>query len=662
MAVLIPESALENAQTPGEKALLRVLRDSLDDACIVWYNPKVEGSQRPDVLVYVPTLGLTILEVKDWSTDAIVDANPDSWRVIEQGKTKSKTCPLKQAKEYFYRLSTSFQRTNTLISDAPPHEGKLRVPVATAVAFPNISLEDYTNKRLDLVLDPKHVWFRENIAELKQSASAAVATRLLRGLFVVWWPTEALEEEDLDKLRGVLYPELTSIQRDIGGATREIILDTYQENVTQTIKEGHTRVLGVAGSGKSLVLMALARRLLREHPDWNILVTCYNVSLASQLKYYVRSFGAPDSDETAAIKAAAEARLTIDNFHSLAAGIFRSQKQPYPFLNKDQVMQTATLQSKRDHEVAKELDEMESALLGTSLQNLLQMRRVQLFDAILVDESQDFHPSWLRALTLLLNGKTNWLVMAEDPNQKIYPRSFSYRDAGVNVVGRKAFKLPISYRSTREIVLTASKVLLEDGKAWDKFYADYVAEEPLEFNEKTSRTTGRPPDIVVSRNYEDSCEDVVRDIVEKVRDGFEFGDIGVIYLTKTLRSALPKQQLELFKDEDDIDYVRTLLARLGAAGIPYYWLTESRETKASYDQFRNAVTVTTIFGAKGLEFGAAYVMGLELFPWSQRNERENNSLLYVAMTRAKHVLRLYSTRDTPTTERIRAVIKSVSGQ
>ncbi len=58
----------------------------------------------------------------------------------------------------------------------------------------------------------------------------------------------------------------------------------------KVMDSGHSIVRGVAGSGKSLALCAKAILITQAHPPWNILITCYNLALASQLTHYIESF------------------------------------------------------------------------------------------------------------------------------------------------------------------------------------------------------------------------------------------------------------------------------------------------------------------------------------------------------------------------------------
>lgn len=62
--------------------------------------------------------------------------------------------------------------------------------------------------------------------------------------------------------------------------------------------------------------------------------------------------------------------------------------------------------------------------------------RTPRYEAILVDESQDFNVSWFKVLLQLLNRQTNELLIVMDQAQKIYQRGFTWRSVGIQVAGR----------------------------------------------------------------------------------------------------------------------------------------------------------------------------------------------------------------------------------
>jgi hypothetical protein len=79
MAKLYPDLAnidrLTVQPTDGERHLLMVLLDTLDDTYEVYFNPYLDGD-RPDVIVLKPGCGALIIEVKDWNLNHFqVDIN-----------------------------------------------------------------------------------------------------------------------------------------------------------------------------------------------------------------------------------------------------------------------------------------------------------------------------------------------------------------------------------------------------------------------------------------------------------------------------------------------------------------------------------------------------------------------------------------------------------
>jgi DNA helicase IV len=56
------------------------------------------------------------------------------------------------------------------------------------------------------------------------------------------------------------------------------VLDSKQEELARDIGAGHRLVFGVAGSGKTVLLIARAKLIVRLNPQAKVLVLCYNVS------------------------------------------------------------------------------------------------------------------------------------------------------------------------------------------------------------------------------------------------------------------------------------------------------------------------------------------------------------------------------------------------
>ena len=83
MAKLYPDLAnidrLTVPPTDGERHLLMVLLDTLDDTYEVYFNPYLDGD-RPDVIVLKPGCGALIIEVKDWNLNHYQLDIKNQWR------------------------------------------------------------------------------------------------------------------------------------------------------------------------------------------------------------------------------------------------------------------------------------------------------------------------------------------------------------------------------------------------------------------------------------------------------------------------------------------------------------------------------------------------------------------------------------------------------
>ena len=67
------------------------------------------------------------------------------------------------------------------------------------------------------------------------------------------------------------------------GAVVLEVLDPRQEQVARSLGEGHHVFFGVAGSGKTVLLLARAEAARRPDPAKRVLVLCYNRALAAYL-------------------------------------------------------------------------------------------------------------------------------------------------------------------------------------------------------------------------------------------------------------------------------------------------------------------------------------------------------------------------------------------
>lgn len=224
------------------------------------------------------------------------------------------------------------------------------------------------------------------------------------------------------------------------------------------------------------------------------------------------------------------------------------------------------------------------------------------YAGIVVDETQDFGPQALSLLRAMIPEGSNDLFFVGDGHQRIYARHRAVMSrCGINIRGR-ARKLYLNYRTTEEIRRQAVALLeerdiddLDGGKDDNRRYK--------------SLSHGPVPEIVTVSSAERAVVDAVARVDAWQREGGgELPVICVMTATKHLRDEVTKM--------------------LGAKSI------RSRVIDAQTidDADGTTVRVSTMYRAKGLEFDRVLVIsGVTV------NTADDNAarLLYVALTRAK---------------------------
>src|SRR5262249_22288160 len=150
------------------------------------------------------------------------------------------------------------------------------------VLLTNITRGQLEEAGLSALFPPDRVLCRDELAELEDASDRDVIRRLKR-LFAHHFPFDPLTEEQVQTLKGVLHREGVVKRRPVtspavsgapapppGAVTLEV-LDAQQEQAARSLGSGHHVVFGVAGSGKTVLLLARARLLAAQEPARRVL-------------------------------------------------------------------------------------------------------------------------------------------------------------------------------------------------------------------------------------------------------------------------------------------------------------------------------------------------------------------------------------------------------
>lgn len=607
MAIMVPDSCPSRA-TAGEKRLFGLIRDILPDNFTAWYEPVVQG-RYPDFTILADDFGLLVLEVKGWYPRQLVRV--DDQRVelhfAEDGQVRVARArnPIRQVRDYAFALMDELRRHSLLLNQEGDHQGNLRFPCGYGVLLTNINRNQLDEAGLSDVFPPDRVICRDELTALEVAQEDRTTIRRLVKLFGPGQFTfEPLTLDQLKTIHGVVHKEVVvkatpatpaSVaegEKVPEGAVVLEVLDRKQEQVARSLGEGHRVFFGVAGSGKTVLLMARARLIAGQDAGKRVLVLCFNRSLAAYL-----------SDQ-----ATAERNIEVRTFHSWAS-------------------QRTGLRSRDGESFEAYEQRLVAALLSSR-----GWSDAEQYDAIVIDEAHDFDPDWFRCCTAALRDPLSGdLLIAVDGAQSLYgrPRSFTWKGVGVNAMGRSR-RLARNYRNTREILDFAWEV------AQSPSPEDDTTETHVRIQPEKAVRSGPMPIYRAAANPAEEHAAIGR-LVQHFKDsGIAEREIAVLY---------PR------KGRERIDALFATLKR----GGDVCWITNDLDPTAR-DQFmsRPGVRLSTIHSAKGLEYRAVILSSLDQLPSSyQPDEVRDGNLLYVGLTRAMEHLAVTWSGRSAFTERVR---------
>jgi hypothetical protein len=612
MALMIPDN-IEEFGTEGEGRFYRFLAAAAkpDSLYVAWYTPDIQGKE-PDFILYSDRVGLVVFEVKDWVLKKIRLANPHQFEIEVNGTVSPRNNPLKQARDYIGQLKDKIKADGKLVSPNPDHHGNPRIPISHGVVFPNINKLEYIQKNLHAVIPAEKIFFADDLHPASDICSDPTGKCFLKALTERFPPAFkfSASPRDVQHLRQLLFPEVRISLPDRAGqggyaeqAGRLKILDHNQEALARQFDGGHRIIIGPSGSGKTLVLVHKAAFLQRYNPAIkSILFVCYNITLVNYVKRILADKGVP----------LGEAGVTVRHFYELCADVL-------------------------DQSVAFEKEEPAYYEMVT-LEALAKVASTgRRFDAVLVDEGQDFTPEMFKMVTGLLNPKTNNLTIALDDQQNIYRPKGQWKELGIQARGR-VHRLPGVYRNTNEITGFAARFIGVEPPAEGRPVSQLnLFEDFYDFH-------GSPPELCRFETLERMVAGVADRAAAVIEaEGCPFSEIAVLFALKKPDKRRPEALPEL---------VETALER---KGILSQWMSESYRSKKAYDITTNRVTISTIHSAKGLDYAVVFLLGLDYLTPKGWTEEQIANLTYVGITRARHQLIIPYVNQTSLIDRLNAI-------
>jgi hypothetical protein len=429
-----------------------------------------------------------------------------------------------------------------------------------------------------------------------------------------------------------------------------VFLHPAQRAVVERDYNGPARVIGSAGTGKTIVALHRAAILARVNPNARVLLAALSDALADALSFKLRAL-------TGNEPRLAE-RIEVYSLDTLACHLYELQFEEPNMASKESI-QAVLMQASQGYKFSSQfllneylrtvdawqieswpayrdiaalrhthlpedqlrvlwsIFEQASATLKSShvvtqagifarLTSGLSPEAAHPFDFIVVDDAQDMSIAELRWLAAVSANRPNALFFSGDPSQCIVQQPFSWKAVGVDVNGRSA-TLRINYRTSQQILAQTGRLL---GNTDDSQAAISV------FN-------GPAPQVDIAVNQSAETASIQSWLNARVAEGIPLDEIAIFVRSE---EQLPRA-----------------LAAAESVGLPTNVLDEHLFIAEDH------VSIAAMPLAKGLEFRAVAVIACDdsiihaVDSDIEDAYQSERRLLYTACTRARDHLLISAT-------------------
>ncbi|MCS3900429.1 UvrD-helicase domain-containing protein [Methanococcus voltae] len=399
------------------------------------------------------------------------------------------------------------------------------------------------------------------------------------------------------------------------------VLDVEQEKISKKIPSGHFMITGVPGSGKTVILLSRAIFLAKNNPDWKIRVLTYNKTLSEEFKNNLRTVCTKIGNEDILNN------IEVSTFHKFAKELYFTYNSNYNptydnnienEYNKDT---KDTKDKKDDFKVKFNTEskqfwnyELPNKVLNLLEQHISENKPLKLYDAILIDEYQDFMNEWIKICVNSCKkypyedytGKTTEginLFLAGDRLQSIYRlNGQSWKSLGIDMRGRSKL-LKSTYRTGKKHLNLGIDFLMSNEELKNQIYDFY---------------NGTNTFSILDGNIEllKGKYDVLNDRLKKLLEEYKPEEIMIL--------CNDNKQCEKLYNNLDSDLKKKC--------------SFSKNLEFGY------VRILTLHSSKGLESPICLITNLSEINKSNNKVQDilNRKLLYVGITRAFERLILHS--------------------
>lgn len=576
-----------NPLTVGEKSLIKFFDDYLPKdpnwkpapglknlkdykGWLIFAQPFLNGT-RPDIVIFNPQVGLVIYEVKDWNLDNYEWRKGEGLFVNDGRGSYPVKSPIDQVEHYKERLIGQLVPN---IGESIDKNKKNFGLIKTGVYFHKARTKVCQDKLGAKIKDFKYFPFfgYDNLIEnrLKEIVPDVHITSSN------YWNREWNED-----ILFWLIPPFHSIEQGTVLKLRGNQVKVAEPN------SGHFRVRGVAGSGKTQALAYRAGKLASQ--GYKVLIISFNITLW----HYVKDMIARSPF------AFSWGQFTFTHFHGFCKDRLNEFDQKWP---KSDGVPT---------------EEFFKSVVPNAVINAIQGKQQQKYDAILIDEGQDYHYEWYSMLDKYFLSSRDEVLIVCDKRQNIFERELDWLDKRVTKAGLEKFKEPyvdltVTFRLPKKVAVMSNE-FSEVFELNQELKVGKIEDNPVLLHSHHI--------VWLNINEDDWRDFVFNSFLRLKKEGYSPSDI-VLLLPN---HKLGKLAVDLFKEKNiEVNHVFEEDAETGYH--PHkkaFWMGDSR------------LKMSTIHSFKGWE-----LLNIVLFIPAKAPESNTklDAIVYTALTRTRENL------------------------
>lgn len=643
----------------AEKVLWEAIKEAFkQEPGYCWHRypvTSVRGPRlEPDIIILHPDWGLNVIEVKGCSISNIEAIEGYIWYMSNWYEDEIE--PFEQAQKHMWAILDRMKLFNHgFLRD---EKGNCKIVGRAFVGLPFINEQEWKQRFQDHLsapkweaifsthLDPEILRLKLKNAPLKQKP---LSTDEWQTAIAVILNSEGIQTKrrrptKRDDSRAAL---LRKVDEKIKA------FDIQQHRVAVQTPYGPQRIRGLAGTGKTVVLAQKAAYMHVSYPDWRILFTFYSRSLYGQIRTYITRF----------VQELSRGELNQPDWNNLMIWHgWGAEDQPGFYREIAQQMG----EDFRDFSEAKSYFGTYSghtafnACCGELLESFMEVP--ELFDAVLIDEAQDFGENFFRLCYRTLR-EPKRLIWGYDEVQSLeeleIPTAatlFGHDADGKPIVDldgvypgdiEKDMILYHCYRNPRPVLIAAHAFglglrrrggavqFIDTVAGWQDigYKVEGASDNKLQTGQQVTlyRPSENSPHLLEQlagyhklieckffKNRSEELEWIVNDVARNIEEEELLPENITIIALESRKKFVESEYAALYEG----------LAQRGIASMRV-----GIDSPSDIFRIEGSVTITSVFRAKGNESSLIYVYGFEDVGGDDVVRRRNKA--FTAMTRTK---------------------------